>query len=246
MVLVARNLEKAKSVAHKIINESSNQNIHWLYADLGNQASIRNLAGEFKKKFHKLDLLSNNAGIIQPKREETSDGVEKTLAVDYLSHFLLSNLLTDILKENAPSRIITVVGGRRELRLAKIHMDDIQLKTNYNMLKATLQAGLLRMLFTKEMARRVWHMGITCNAFHPGFVKSGLASNLTGLLKIAGNAIQPFLGNESKTSIYLATAKEVEQVTGKLFIKNKPFDFPYDSATIEKIWEISEKLTSLV
>ena len=99
--------------------------------------------------------------------------------------------------------------------------------------------------FTMELANRLKDTGVTCNAFHPGFVKSELGNNLPIILKIPYGIIQPFLAEECKTSVYLASSKEVENITGKFFKNKKPLKFSYDPALGEKLWKISSDLTEL-
>ncbi len=245
VIMVSRNKEKALKVLNNIIHATGNKNIHWMYADLSDQHSIRNFVEDFKQKYDKLNVLSNNAGIIQLKREETVDHIEKTLAVDYLSHFLLSNLLVDVLKNSAPSRIITVAGGKRLIQYAKLNIDDLQFKHNYNGFKAAIQAALARVLFTVELAKRLKGTGVTCNAFQPGFVKSDLGNNLPFALRGLITILQPFLSSECKTSVYLASSDKVAAVSGKFFKNKKAMEFNYGPGISERLWNISGELTGL-
>lgn len=246
VIIVSRNQEKALKEIKNIIEISGNNEIYWMYADLSSQESIREFVTEFKKQHDKLHLLSCNAGILQLKREETEDGIEKTLAVDYLSHFLLTNLLTESLIKGAPSGITIVAGGKRVIQNAKIYTEDIQLKKNYNGIKATLQAALARVIFSMEMARRLKDKDVSCNAFHPGFVRSGLGNGLPFILRSFSYLIQPFLSKSSNTAVYLATSEKVKNITGKFFIKSKPYDFTYDPDLGKELWKISEKLTNFI
>ena len=84
-----------------------------MLADLSVQAEVRRLAEEFRSGYDRLDVLVNNAGLVQSERTETADGIETTLAVNHLAPFLLTNLLLDLLKRSAPSRVVTVSSEAR-------------------------------------------------------------------------------------------------------------------------------------
>src|SRR3712207_823541 len=100
-----------------------------MLADLAVQAEVRQLADEFKARYDRLDVLVNNAGLIQSRRTETPEGFELTLAVNRLAPFLLTNLLLDLLKSGAPTRIITVASEAR--RHAEIDFYDLQSERRY-------------------------------------------------------------------------------------------------------------------
>lgn len=245
VIIVSRNEVNANKVIQEISSKTGNNKILWMFADLSSQISIRNFVKTFKSKYDQLHILSNNAGMIQLRREVTAEGIEKTFAVDYLSHFLLSNLLIDLLKKGAPSRILTVAGGNRAIENAKIYFDDIQMEKNYNGIKAALQAALARVIFSIELAVRLEGTGITCNSFHPGFVKTGMGNNLPLPLRFMVSLMLPFLSEGCKTAEYLTTSSEVENVTGKIFKNSKPVKFIYDPETGKKLWKLSEELTGL-
>ncbi len=245
VIIASRNEDKANAVIREINTTTENKNIHWMYVDLASQVSIRNFVATFTRNYDRLNVLSNNAGLIQLGRKETVDGIEMTLAVDFLSHFLISNLLTDHLKKGAPSRIITVAGGKRVIQNSRIYFDDIQLKKRYNGIKAALQAALARVIFSIELAKRLEGTGITSNSFHPGLIKTGMVNNQPAVLRFMANLIMPFLKEECKTSVYLASSEEVENVTGKIFKKNKPVNIKFNPALGNELWRISETLTGL-
>ncbi|MFO7657317.1 MAG: SDR family NAD(P)-dependent oxidoreductase [Bacteroidales bacterium] len=243
IVLVSRDEKKAQNTINELIALTGNKKIFWMYADLSLQSSIKEFVIRFKERYDRLHVLSNTAGLIQLNREETSEGIEKTLAVDYLSHFLISNLLKDLLQKSAPSRIITVAGGRRIIQNTKINFNDIQFTKNYNGFKAAMQAARARVIFSSEFARRLQNTGVTCNAYQPGFIKTGMGNNFPQPLRFFSALLQPFLSDECKTSVYLASSDKAEGKTGLMFSKSKPVDFHYEPEEGRFLWEISKKLT---
>src|SRR5207245_523717 len=106
VVMVARNAEKGESARSEIIKESQNNSVDLLIADLSSLDSVRQLAAEFQKKYSKLHVLINNAGLFNQRRHVTTDGYENTFDTNYLAPFLLTNLQLDLLKARSSRRIV--------------------------------------------------------------------------------------------------------------------------------------------
>ena len=108
VVLVGRNPERTAATVGRIQQETSNPHVECLMADLSAQAQVRQLAGEFQRRFARLDVLLNNAGAFFSKRHVSVDGIEMTLALNHLAYFLLTHLLLDTLKATPAARIVNV------------------------------------------------------------------------------------------------------------------------------------------
>jgi NAD(P)-dependent dehydrogenase (short-subunit alcohol dehydrogenase family) len=249
VVLLARDSRKADRAAAEIRAASGNDKVETLICDLGSQAQIRQAAEEFKRRHDRLHVLVNNAGGIFMKAGVSADGIEQTFAVDHLAYFLLTNLLLDVLKAGAPARVVNVAsaaaaGGR-------LDFEDLELKRRYNGIRAYSNAKLANILFSNELARRVAGSGVTSNALHPGVVATRFGTNDNGLFTFGVKLLRPFLVSEEKgarTSIYLATSPEVEDMTGKYFVGSKPRRPPraaLDEAVARRLWEASAKMTGL-
>lgn len=113
-----------------------------MVADLASLDSVRQLAADFLAKNQKLHVLINNAGLILGDRVQTKDGFETTFEVDYLSHFLLTNLLLGAIKAAAPSRIINV-SSMAHLR-GHIDFEDLQEEKNFGAMRSYSQSKLCR------------------------------------------------------------------------------------------------------
>ncbi|TMD61535.1 MAG: SDR family oxidoreductase [Chloroflexi bacterium] len=251
MVMVGRDPEKGEAVQREIKTKSRNEAVDLLLADLSSQESIRQLAENFLERYTKLHVLINNAGMVSLRRRETVDGLEVTFAVNQLAPFLLTNLLLDVLKASAPSRIINVSSDSHEAGYIK--MDDLQLEKHYRFMRAYGQSKLALVLFTYELARRLQGTGVTANCLHPGFVATNIGQNGTGPIgRAVVNLIFSSVGispeEGSKTSIFLATSPEVEGVTGKYFVKSIPkrsAPITYDETLQRQLWEESARLVNM-
>src|SRR5215211_692957 len=122
VVVTGRSEERGEAAVEEIRRASGNEGVSLMFADLTVQAEVRKLAEEFGRSHDRLDVLVNNAGAVFSKRGETADGIERTFALNHLAPFLLTNLLLGLIKESAPSRIITVSSEAR--RGAEIDFDD--------------------------------------------------------------------------------------------------------------------------
>ena len=216
---VGRSRERCGEAARLILDQGSGASVEYLVADLSSQSEIRRLAQGVKASTGRLDVLLNNAGGIYLERQETADGVERTFAVNHLAYFLLTNLLLDLIKASAPARIINV--SSQAHKGIKINFDDLQGKTRYSGWRAYQQSKLANILFTRELAQLREPASLSMR-LHPGFVNTKIfrADGFIGwLLRRSADllAISPEEG--AKTSVYLATSPEVENVTGKYFIK---------------------------
>ncbi len=246
VVMVCRSRERGEAALTEIKTDSGNPNVELLVADLASQKDIRNLVQQFKGKYQTLDVLINNAGIVLTKRSLTEDGIETQFAVNHLAPFLLTNLLLDILKASAPSRVINVSSGMH--KRAKIDFDNLQSEKKYGAFGTYGRSKLALNLFTFELARLLEGTGVTVNALHPGMIRTNLSRDMNwfmrGMFKLMSK--NPTKGAE--TPIFLASSAEVEGVTGRYFAGKKEIrasDESYDEVAAKRIWEISAELTNL-
>ena len=175
VVVAGRNRERGEAAVGEIRRESGSEKVSLVLADLAVQAEVRELADEFKARYDRLDVLVNNAGLIQSRRTETPEGFELTLAVNHLAPFLLTNLLLDLLKSSAPTRIITVASEAR--RHAEIDFDDLQSERRYRAFPVYGMTKLANILFTYELAERLRKTGVVANCVHPGGVNTDFGNN---------------------------------------------------------------------
>jgi len=247
VVMMCRNEERGKEAQKEIIEATGNKEVELIICDLASFESTRNAAAEFKKKHKKLDVLVNNAGLITRKRSETEDGHETQFGTNHLGTFLLTNLLLDLLKKSAPSRVVTVSSTAH--RFGRLNFRDLNAeKGRYSGIRAYGQSKLANVMFGYELARRLDGTGVTSNSLHPGGVNTNFGS---GAMPKIFDVFKVFMISPEKgalTSVYLASSDEVDDVSGKYFEKCKAVRSSrpsYDTEMAAKLWEVSEEITGI-
>jgi len=246
VVMACRNATRGDAVRQDVIRESGNSRVFLEVVDLASEASTRSLAEEFQRKYPRLDALINNAGVYTSHREITPDGLERQFEVNYLSGFLLTHLLLDLLKKSAPSRIVNVSSSAHGP--AAIHFDDLQGERRYSGYRAYGQSKLAQILFTRELARHFEGTGVTVNACHPGVIRTNLG---IGGVSVVVRFVRMFFKGPAKgaeTPIYLATSPDVEGVTGKYFANKRvrtPSLAAQDPDAARRLFEVSLELAHL-
>ena len=169
-------------------------------------------------------MLVNNVGGYWNTRHVTVDGLEHTFALNHLAPFLLTNLLARPAEAERP-------GPRGHGRLqragqGRIDFDDLQGERSYSGARAYNQSKLANVLFTYELARRLRATGVTANALHPGVVNTSFgAEDPAGVQRLLVPFLRPFMKSPAQgaaTSIHVASAPELERVTGRYFANGKP------------------------
>lgn len=164
--IACRDNKRGEDALKEISRRSGSNDVHFLRLDLASMESIK----EFSKKFHELesqlDILINNAGVMACPKGSTKDGFETHIGTNHLGHFLLTNLMLDVLKESAPSRVVNVAS--LFYIVGKIRKGDLFGEKFYFRWFAYASSKLANILFTKELARRLEGTGVTANCLHPG------------------------------------------------------------------------------
>jgi retinol dehydrogenase 12 len=251
VIIVARTAARGETAGDEIRRRAPLARVEVLTADLSSLAQVRALAGEVLARHDRLDVLVNNAGVLTTRRQSTGDGWETTFATNHLGPFLLTGLLRGLLERSAPARVVTVSSAAHQ-QVRAIPWDDLSRggapgahRQAYPLSK------LLNILFTAELARRLAGTGVTANCLHPGFVRTGLGRDVTGVLGAVVRLVLPFQPGPAigaETSVYLASAPEVAGVTGGYFVKCKraePSAPARDERAAARLWTLSEELAGL-
>ena len=249
VVMVCRNKKRGERAISQIEGGSNKAEVELMTADFTSLDSVRAMAKEFLEKHDSLDVLVNNAGGVNLTRSVTPDGFETTFQVDYLSHFLLTNLLLGVLEKSAPSRIVNVSSASHYR--GHLNFDDLQMKKGYGVMKAYSKAKLAQVLFTYELSRRLKGTGVTVNSLHPGAVATNIWKGPMGPFSFLGNITRLFLISPEKgaeTPVYLASSPQVEGATGRYYDRMREKQSSaesYDQAVAKKLWVESERMTGL-
>lgn len=253
IIIIGRSETRCRNVVESIRLAGKGQ-ADYIIADLADLDQVRQLAQWVRQRYSRLDVLLNNAGAYYNRRQLSPDGYELTFALNYLSHFLLTTLLMDLMKATAEqygeARIINVASASHAG--GKIDFEDLQSERSYRRFgfDAYFNSKLANLLFTFELARRLSSSSITANTLHPGLVATGFATNSLSFVKVALKllgwmALTPQEG--AQTSIYLASSPDVQHVSGQYFVKCKPVkasDNAYDEQTQRRLWDISLRLVA--
>jgi retinol dehydrogenase-12 len=249
LVLVARDLTRLEALAAELRKRSPGARVGVLAGDLSRMSEVRRIAREFRATHPRLDVLLNNAGALFAGRELTPEGLERTLALNHLAYFALTEELLPVLRSSAPARIVNVSSDAH--RGMRLDLDDLNYaRGRYRPFVAYGRSKLMNILFTRELSRRLEGTGVTVNAMHPGFVRSGFGQNNHGflgkLIKL-GQAFARTPERGARTLVYLATSPEVEGVTGKYFHDERESRTSVAATDMEvarRLWDASVRLAS--
>jgi NAD(P)-dependent dehydrogenase (short-subunit alcohol dehydrogenase family) len=264
VVMVARDPVRGEATRAEIRGISGNKAVHLLWADFELLPQIRQLAQDFKARYQQLHVLVNNAGTIFPASPTTRDGMDTTFVINHLAHFLLTNLLLDVIKESAPARIVIAASAAHfgTIDFAS-HQGRKRWRGIWPSWRSYNESKLANILFTYELARRLEGTGVTVNCLHPGLVATHAGMDIRGPLGLLFRRyrdpvvrfwlkvpktflLTPEQGAE--TTIYLATSPEVEGISGRYFdrkIEKRTSKRSYDRSLAQQLWQVDTKIVGL-
>lgn len=250
VVITARNEGRGNRAVEEIRRDSGSSSVELAVFDLASLASVRQGASELLARCDRIDVLINNAGLILTERELTAEGLEATFVINHLGPFLLTQLLLDRIKASAPARIVNVASTAHKGARRGLDFDDLQSEHGYRGMAVYGKSKLANIYFTTELARRLAGTGVTANCLHPGTVGTGYGADgdTSGLLAIGLKLARPFMlrpQQGARTSVYLASAPEVSDVTGEYFVRcrpGRPSKVARDPGAAARLWDASEKL----
>lgn len=220
IILACRNIQKAEKVKGEITSESKNQNVEIMRVDLSSLKSIDKFQKDFYKKYDKLHVLINNAGVFCDKRMHTAEGFEMTMGVNVIGTYYITKLLLKALQNAKGARIINV--SSRAALFGRIALREKYFEKHSHGFRAYSASKLAQLLITIELSNALKKEDITVNAFHPGEVATDIWKGDSLLMKIIGPINMKRYDSPKKaaiTGVYLATSDEVNNVTGKFFEK---------------------------
>nr|KAG5686611.1 hypothetical protein BaRGS_006285 [Batillaria attramentaria] len=223
VILACRNDTEGRAAVEEIRKETGSTNVLFMELDLASFKSIRSFVDKFTEKEEHLHLLVNNAGVMMCPEEKSADKFELQFAVNFLGTVLLTELLLDKLKASAPSRIITTSAAAANL--GEIDFENINMTGKYVPGKAYAQSKFAVLLYTVYLAEKLKDTKVTVNAVNPGVVNSNAHRHLpfktNSFIRLSFAPFVWFMMKNcedgAQTTIFCATAEELEGVTGKYY-----------------------------
>jgi len=249
LVLVARNPARTDQAVRAIHARTANAPIEIVRGDLARLAEVRDAAESILARCPEIHLLWNNAGVVKLRRELTADGFEAMFGVNHLAYFVMTSRLQGRLRATPGARIVSTASDAHRFGGA-LDFDDLQSERSFGTFKTYGRSKLCNILWTRELARRLDGSGVTANCFHPGAVATRLGQTDASWTRVFGKVIGLFMltpEQGASTGVFLATAPEVANVSGRYFAKSrekKPAAYAQDDAAAKRLWDASEKLVA--
>jgi NAD(P)-dependent dehydrogenase (short-subunit alcohol dehydrogenase family) len=248
VAIVSRGADKGKTALEEIQSLSGSRSVELIVGSLSDIRSVKDLAGNILKDFPGVNVLINNAGVWPMKREINADGLETAFMVNHMAPFILSNLLLERLKKNAPSRIVNVNAGL--YIYGRLDLDKTPYGKDFGRLASYMNSKLCNIFFTQKFAELIRGSGVTVNAVHPGVIRTNLGIE-RGILGTVVRFMKRGLASPeegAKPPVRLAVDPDVENVSGSYFdlFKLQPYAKNADNPELrDRLWDLSMKLAGL-
>lgn len=204
VVMACRRVEAGEAEAKSFAGLKGSYEV--MHCDLADLQSVRNFVDAFKKKYNRLDGLACNAGVViwGNKAQYTKDGLEKTMGISYLGHFLMTELLLDMLKKSDDARYVilsSVIHANNTKQPAKVNFEDINWKTRkYNAEVAYAEAKVATVLYAKELGERLKDTNVSAYSVHPGWARSNFGKGTNPFMTFMINLTRPLVRSMSDSS----------------------------------------------
>ncbi|XP_048833955.1 dehydrogenase/reductase SDR family member on chromosome X isoform X2 [Brienomyrus brachyistius] len=252
VVIAGNSEEEGLAAVKKIQEEDGERKVEFQHLNLASLKSVRQFVQVFENRSLPLHVLVNNGVMLVPERE-TEDGFELHFGLNYLGHFLLTNLLLDTLKQSGRqdsfARIVTVSSATHYV--ADLDLEDLQNRSCYCAHGAYSQSKLALVLFTYHLQEALTSQGfpVTANAVDPGMVDTDLYQNLCSPAQLLKRPVARLFfrtpAEGASTAMYAAVTPEMEGVGGCYLYngqRTQSSDASYDVDLQVQLWRLSRAL----
>lgn len=257
VIIGCRSKARGEQAVADIARESGNDNIYLKLIDLSSFKSVREFANDVLKTEERLDILINNAGMFMGPFQKTEDGFESHFQVNHLGHFLLTQMLIELLKKSAPSRIINVSSMAHSLA-KQFDFEDIGKEEGYSPSFSYAISKLANIVHAQELSKRFSIENVTSYSLHPGCVLTEIDRHLKEMYPILVNLskfIKPLMRivlknskEGAQTTICCAVEQGLEELSGEYFTDcgvGRVSKHANDTDFGKKLWDFSMKATKL-
>lgn len=246
LIFVSRNKDKANQLAEQISSQDHLKPTIYI-ADFSEMNQVKEAALQIRQDFKKIDILINNAGLVNIKKIVTKDGFEHTLAVNHLAPYLLTHTLLDLIQSAEQGRIINVASNAH--KYANPDLNDLNYQhRSFQPMYAYCNTKLYNIWYTYKLAEKLKNTSTTVNSCHPGFVASSFGHNMGKGAKVIMKLLRPIMISAEKgaqTTIFLATEPGLLQTSGEYFVRKKtrvPSSLARNESLADRLYQKTEAL----
>lgn len=218
LVVTGRNSDKLEQSLSEIIKVNCNAKVDGLICDQSLLSNVRQLATQINLNYSRIDVLINNAAISTQNPHITAEGLENAFVVNYLSHFMLTQLLLPKLIDSQ-ARIINVTST--DHFLVSFDCNDLECLKLYGFNRAYAKTKLYMIMHTYDLAKQLENTGATINSVHPGRIKTGIGRNDSHLFHVAKDFLDTVASIDIEKGawpqVWLASNPELENINGQYY-----------------------------
>jgi NAD(P)-dependent dehydrogenase (short-subunit alcohol dehydrogenase family) len=249
LLCVARDAKRGEAAVARFRSDGSPQ-VEFFACDLASVYQTAQLGARLAARAEPLDLLINNAGALFQRLEVTGEGCERTLALNHLAYFTLTQKLLPLLRMAPASRIVNVAS--RAHYGAVLDFDDLQMARDFSGWRQYQRSKLMNVLFTRELARRLADTSVATYCLHPGFVASRFGANNAWWFRALFRAAQLFAISPQQSAravAQVATSAQCAAPSGAYFNLDQPgiaSTAGQDDAAAERLWQVTADLVDSI
>ena len=246
VILHGRNPDKLAATVEQLRAATGNESLHAVLADFASLDEVAALGQRVRTDFPGLNVLINNAGLLTDHWQRSADGFEMTFAVNYLAPFLLTHLLLETVRANAPGRIVnvasTALGG------GQIDFGNRRLELRFDGWQAYANTKLKNVLFSHHLSGLLAGTGVVSNALCPGLIDTNFFHTNTlfagaGYARLKPGMRPPIEG--ALVPLYLATDPLAGESNGAFYVRQgrdgrRPVPLDWNPAVAAELWTQSQ------